>query len=87
MARKNEYGKYVISAGEIATYCLCPEAWRLGVVKKVEHLEDAKVKEGHELHDRWNEDLDEAMVLSRGVRFILAMMILSTFVFLVKYIL
>ena len=48
MPRQNEYGKFILSAGEISTYEVCPEAWRLSHVQKAGQNQETpkKSKEG-----------------------------------------
>lgn len=80
MVRKSEYGSFTFSAGEIGEYVVCPEAWRLKMVEgiRTEKREDSRL--GAELHQRWAEDCDETLFLSRGVK-VTATLIICAIVF------
>ena len=36
MPRKNEYGKYIFAAGEVSSFVICPEAWRLNYMEQIQ---------------------------------------------------
>ena len=82
MARKSEYGKYIISAGEVGEYVVCPEAWRLKMVEGKKSFDREKSRLGAELHKQWAEDYDEAMFLTRGVKIIATLVIFAIVLFL-----
>ena len=65
MARKNKDGKYIISAGEVGVYTVCPEAWRLQYVQKKTIAESENISEGRRLHTGWAKDYTDAINLSR----------------------
>ena len=83
MARKNEYGKYILSAGEIGAYTVCPEAWRLSNVEKVQAANASKerIQRGNEMHREWAENLHEAVHLKRSVRLVILLIICTVAVF------
>lgn len=83
MARKNEYGKYILSAGEIASYTVCPEAWRLKMVENANSIYIDNVKKGRELHQEWSADLDDAIFFTKGTTLILLLISLAILVFLI----
>ena len=85
MARKNEYGRYILSAGEVGSYTVCPEAWYLKVVKEVEPIYAKSVERGNELHKEWSEDFDEAMYFTRSIRFILTLTAVAVLFFLIRF--
>jgi hypothetical protein len=74
MARKNESGEFIISAGEVAAYSVCPEAWRLEYVENNSPIEteySSNSTAGQELHKQWAKNLDEAQFLIKGIRLII----------------
>ena len=85
MARKTIYGKYILSAGEIASYTVCPEAWRLNLQPDVTPIRTKSVDEGHRLHEEWMKSLDNAMFFTRGVRLIVLLIVLSIVFFLIRF--
>ena len=82
MPRKNEYGKYIFSAGEIGEYIVCPEAWRLKIVEGVKAEERKNAKLGVELHKQWAEDYDAAIILTREFKIALTLIICAIVCFL-----
>ena len=85
MPRKTEYGKFIFSAGEISTYVLCPEAWRLTYLEKVDVIRTERARKAEGLHKEWRADYSDAVNLARGVKYILYLLILSLLVFLLAY--
>lgn len=82
MARKNEYGKYILSAGEIGAFTVCPEAWRLGNVKKVQaKASRERIQRGNEMHKEWADNLNEAVVLKRSVRLMVLLILCAIIIF------
>jgi hypothetical protein len=73
MARKTEYGKFIISAGEIGAYSVCPEAWRLSMIERVKALKDASTDRGATLHKAWARSYDDAVFFTKGVKLIIAL--------------
>lgn len=74
---------YILTAGEISTYSLCPEAWRLQYLKKVETLNNAKEQKGRELHKKWANDIKAANFFSFGTRMIFYLLVLIVFSFII----
>ena len=68
MARKNEYGKFIISAGEVGSYTVCPEAWRLQSVVQAKSAHEKKMREGTRLHKEWGKRHEDAMRLAYHAR-------------------
>jgi hypothetical protein len=84
MARKNSLGRYVLSAGEIGSYTVCPEAWRLRMVSRVKSLDAESKHRGADLHRAWAKLYEDSVYLSRGVRLVVALtllLVLVTFLF------
>lgn len=82
MARQTEYGKFIISAGEVGAYTVCPEAWRLANMERVpavtsEGDHQHRVKKGNELHKEWAQNVDEAVYLTRHVRLVILLLFLA----------
>ena len=84
MARKTEYGKYILSAGEIGAYTVCPEAWRLVSIVRVKSVHSGDYKRGQDLHKEWAKGIDEASYLKRQIR-ILLIMLLAALAFVVLF--
>jgi hypothetical protein len=83
MARKTDYGKFIISAGEIGAYTVCPEAWRLGTVQKVKSSLPKSAKDGKTLHEDWARKYSEAAYFTKSVRIIVALMAATIILYLV----
>lgn len=77
MPRKNKDGKFILSAGEIGSYTVCPEAWRLSTLEnvKTEHTENDR--KGRELHKSWAEVIDEASYLKRRAQLLVLLLLLT----------
>lgn len=84
MPRKNSEGKYILAAGEIAHFTVCPEAWRLSALEKEQKLSDPSHDAGRELHKSWAKDFEESIILSRNVRMIVEILLLLVLVTLFK---
>jgi len=71
--------KVILSAGEVATYVVCPEAWRLERIQGSTGSRHAtkRTMEGRQLHASWAEMVDEARHLLYGVRIILYLLVLA----------
>ncbi len=65
MARKSSTGKFIISAGEIGSYIVCPEAWRLKSVVRTKREAPVSIKTGSALHHEWARNYDEILYLSK----------------------
>lgn len=81
MRKSKETGRYILSAGEIGAYTVCPESWRLrSIAKKAStHTESAVL--GKKLHAEWAEGIDESVYLSKRVRTLLILLLLTTFAY------
>ena len=73
--------KGLISAGEVGTYVVCPESWRL------QHIENEKGDlinlenslKGKKLHEEWSKKFDESFYLLKGAKIALIMIIMAIF--------
>ena len=58
MARRNPNGGYIISAGEVGAFTVCPTSWDLLWNNKSKSLkdraEDASTSRGELLHAEWS---------------------------------
>jgi uncharacterized ion transporter superfamily protein YfcC len=72
---------YIIAAGEVGSYTVCPESWRLQYVKKAQKVNTLKEqsKQGKVLHKRWSKKYDESMNLLFGGKVIIFLLFLSIF--------
>lgn len=77
MAKRTEFGKHIISAGEIGAYTVCPEAWRLKVVSHQKPIKTGAVKTGVELHEAWAKDVDELAYLNKSGRIVAFLIVLA----------
>jgi hypothetical protein len=85
MPRKTKYGKVMFSAGEVSTYALCPEAWRLSQVERVTLLKSDHAKKAEVLHKEWQAAYQDSIFLTRSVRSILYLIIMLLLVTLFVY--
>ncbi len=83
MPRKNANGKYVISAGDVASYTVCPRAWALEQQGAVKDIGSAS-KEGLKLQKEWQRSFSDAVFFTRSINLILALIILVVFILVVK---
>ena len=86
MARKNSYGKYILSAGEISSYTVCPQAWRLNLESDVKPVHSETVDEGNRLHEEWTRSFQDAMYFTRSIKLILLLTVLTILFFLLRFI-
>lgn len=77
MAKQNSDGKYIISAGEVGSYAVCPEAWRLKTIVGVERSRRDSVEVGHRLHSEWARNFDEALYLGKSVKLVVFLIALA----------
>ena len=82
MARKNRDGRFILSAGEIGSYTVCPEAWRLKTIEKAKSVHADSVVTGHALHEEWAHKFEEATYLNHRVRFVLALFAVALMAYL-----
>lgn len=73
MARRNSDGKYILSAGEIGTYTVCPESWRLRVIEKIKTSKSSDSELGEKLHKEWANQFEEALFFNRGTRILVCL--------------
>ncbi len=83
MARKTEYGKYILSAGEVGAYTVCPESWRLRIVEQVRANKEAKSHEGRAAHSEWAKTYEEVVYLGRKAHLIFVLLITAAVIYLI----
>jgi hypothetical protein len=76
MPRKTKYGKVMFSAGEVSTYVLCPEAWRLSQVERVTQLKSQHAKKAEGMHKEWQAAYLDSIFFTRSVRYVLYLIIM-----------
>mgnify|MGYP001820675450 CR=1 FL=1 len=85
MARKNEYGKYIIAAGEVGSYVVCPEAWRLAQIQRIKPVPSRSMRKGNAMHEQWDKELKQVRSYSRSIRVSLWLLATAATFFIVKY--
>lgn len=83
MARKTEYGKYILSAGEVGAYTVCPESWRLRVVEQVRASKENNSREGRAAHSAWAKTYEEVVYLGRKAHLIFVLLITAAVIYLI----
>ncbi|MBX7143333.1 MAG: hypothetical protein K1X79_02670 [Oligoflexia bacterium] len=82
MARKSDYNRYILSAGEIGAYTVCPESWRLSAIEKVRTTHDQSSTRGMALHKSWAQGYEEAVYFGRAARALLLLMLLCIAIYI-----
>ncbi len=84
MARKTSFGTYLISASEIGSYTVCPEAWRLKVVARVKSTQSEKSDKGRVLHQEWADRYYESVRLLKFSRIIVLLLLLTISIYILS---
>ena len=89
MAKRNEYGKYIISANEIATYVVCPQAWYINnqdsnILKKSDY-EMKKSRHSSNIQDSWIKNFKDAIFFTRSTIFIIVLMVVTFLFLLIRF--
>ncbi len=84
MASKTDYGKFIIAAGEVATYVTCPESWRLTHVENQDPITSTSVKIGNKLHQKWDREIQEVVHFSTGLKVVIWLVTASFLLLLVN---
>jgi hypothetical protein len=82
MARKTEYGKYILSAGEVGAYTVCAESWRLRNVEQVRTSRETSSTDGRLLHQEWAKTYEEFVYLGRKTHLIVVLLVTAAVVYL-----
>ncbi len=72
---------FILSAGEIGAYTVCPEAWRLRRLHPPRQ-KSAAAKEGLQRHEEWSRNLEEALYLAKSSRIISMLLLLAIVILL-----
>ena len=84
MAKKTKNGGFIINAGEIGGYTVCPEAWRLWAMANVTPIETSRTHQGRELHREWASNYSEVLQLSRYTKHLLLLLALAVVAYLIR---
>jgi CRISPR-associated protein Cas4 len=83
VARPNPEGGYIIAAGEVGAFSVCPQAWHLSSVKgeaaREPTLESAL---GQALHRDWSKLFEESLTLGTWIRYLAVLTCLMLVVFI-----
>jgi len=82
MPRLNSHGKFILSASEVGSYVVCPEAWRLIVIEGTKTAQSNKALEGQKQHQKWADDYSESIYLGRAIRTVLLTLALGIALFI-----
>lgn len=77
MPRKSDSGKYIISASEVGSFVVCPEAWRLKELEKCMSQRHTNSPDGSEKHSEWAQNLDYYRFLQRAWPHIILLLLLA----------
>ena len=83
MARKTDYGKFILSAGEIGAYTVCPEAWRLRILEQVKARRAESSKEGQVMHHEWARTYEEVIYLGKKFRLLATLLVSAAVVYII----
>jgi len=77
MAKLAENGEFILSAGEIGSFTVCPEAWRLKTIERVSRHRPESVDAGDKLHREWAKEIDDASDLWRHMKLFLLLLVIA----------
>ena len=63
-------------------YVVCPEAWRLKMLKRVKSPEREDARRGNELHEEWAHGYDESAWLARATKIAATLIVIAVVFFL-----
>ena len=83
MATKQSDGSFIIAAGEVGAYTVCPESWKLKWIDREKGVTaPASQQDGVALHRAWSQLFEESLLFSRWIRIIATLLCAATLVFL-----
>lgn len=83
MPRKSANGRFIISAGEVGEFVICPESWRLRRLSQGAQKPDSRQrKAGMEAHDSWSDQIFRAATLVRIFRYAFTLLIAMVVIFI-----
>lgn len=77
MPKFNRDGKAIFSAGEVGSYVVCPESWRLANLQGSPIIVHPHAEQGERLHQEWAASSYEGIRLSGGIRLVLLLLALG----------
>jgi len=82
VATKAPNGEFIIAAGEVGAFSVCPQAWKLKWIDQVPPDRAPSVDLGQKLHTDWSVLFEESLTLSTWVRYLVVMITCAAVVFL-----
>jgi CRISPR/Cas system-associated exonuclease Cas4 (RecB family) len=83
VATKSADGKHIIAAGEVGVFSVCPQSWKLKSVDRERPVEKKNdVELGKRLHQHWSSVFEEALVLSKWIRYLAVLVCTALAIFL-----
>ena len=81
MARKTEFGRYILSAGEVGAFIVCPMAWKLRMVDKISAATAQSSIEGNRLHKEWANKCGEVETIKKVFLVIVSLLAWATIIY------
>ena len=81
MARRNVNGRFILSAGEIGAFCVCPHAWTLRTLHKVAVTPSPDFERGVQLHKAWAKRYEDAVLLGHGAKLIVLLIVMAIMIY------
>ncbi len=85
MATKEPNGQYIIAAGEVGAFSVCPMSWKLKWIDKEQGRVETSVALGQRLHHDWSNIFEESLVLGRWIRYLAVLITTAAVVFLLLH--
>lgn len=82
MIGKTAEGNFIISAVEVASFVVCPEAWRLKSIEKTKVLPCNSSKQGSLLHQEWADRYGNAVDLLWQIRLVTCLILTMILLFI-----
>lgn len=82
MPRRTKDGRFLLSAGEIGAYTVCPESWRLREVVRAKSTQASTISKGRDLHQKWADDVDQSLSFARAARLVILLLLIAIGTFL-----
>jgi len=83
VAKKGPNGRYIIAAGEVGIFSVCPVSWKLKEVDRERPLDKKQTVElGKHLHTHWSSVFEEALLLNTWIRYLVVLLCTALAVFL-----
>lgn len=83
MARRDENGHFIIAAGEVSAFSVCPQSWHLKWNKREKKpTVSLKSELGQRLHSEWSSFFDESLRIGKWMRILVALIYFMMLVFM-----